>query len=176
MSTTEGPTLETARLRLRRYRHEDFDAYAAMWADPAVVRFINGVPFTREQCWQRFLRHAGHWQFMDFGTFRLEDKATGAFVGECGFHDLKRQVVPSLEGTMESGWALTAAYQGKGLAEEAMRAAIDWAHGNGVGPRLTCMIDTGNGASLRVAAKLGFTEFARTDYLGKPVILLERPR
>jgi RimJ/RimL family protein N-acetyltransferase len=32
------PTLETSRLRLRPYRLEDFEAYAAIWADPAVVR------------------------------------------------------------------------------------------------------------------------------------------
>ena len=170
------PALETARLRLRPYRHEDFEDYAAMWADPAVVKFIAGVPFTREQSWGRFLRLAGHWQFMGFGTFRLEDKATGGFVGECGFHDLKRALMPPLKGMLEGGWALSAAYHGQGLATEAMRAVIGWADRHHPDLHQTCLIDTGNAVSQRVAAKLGFTEFARTDYLGKPVILLERRR
>lgn len=173
---TDLPILETARLRLYPYRHADFDGYAAMWADPAVVRFITGTPFTREQSWGRFLRLAGHWQFLGFGTFRIEDKATSAFVGECGFHDLKRELVPSLEGTMEGGWALNAAYHGQGLATEAMRAVLGWADQVHPNLRQTCLIDTTNAGSQRVAAKLGFTEFARADYLGKPVLLLERIR
>ncbi len=66
--------------------------------------------------------------------------------------------------------------QGQGLPEEAMRAAIGWAGQYGSGERLTRMIDPGNGASLRVAHKLGFREFARTTYNGNAVVLLDRPR
>ncbi|MEO8757241.1 MAG: GNAT family N-acetyltransferase [Devosia sp.] len=170
------PTLETARLRLRPYRLEDFDAYAAMWADPAVVRFIGGVPFTREASWPRFLRQSGLWLFLGFGSFIIEHKATGVVAGECGFHDLRRAIEPSIEGTMEAGWILAAPMQGQGIAEEAMRAAIGWASTHGTGDRLTCLIDQDHAASQRVAAKLGFVEYARTTYTGKPVILLERPR
>jgi RimJ/RimL family protein N-acetyltransferase len=172
----EIPTLETERLRLRPYRLSDFDAYAAMWADPAVVRFIGGVPFTREQSWTRFLRQIGLWHHLGFGFFALEDKATGVFAGECGFHDLKRAIEPSLEGTMECGWGLTAPMQGRGLAEQAMRAAIGWAGEHATAGRLTAIIDPGNGASLHVAEKLGFAEFARSTYGGHPIVLLERPR
>ena len=170
------PTLETPRLRLRPHRLDDFDAYAAMWADPAVTRFIGGVPFTREQAWTRFLRQAGMWQQMQFGFFALEDRETGAFAGECGFHELRRDVLPSIEGTMEAGWALVAPMQGRGLAEEAMRAALGWAAEYGTGERVTAMIDPGNGGSRRVAEKLGFTPFAETTYSGRAVILLQRPR
>jgi RimJ/RimL family protein N-acetyltransferase len=170
------PTIETARLRLRPYRLEDFEAYAAMWADPKVYRFIGGERFTREQSWARFLRQIGLWHHLGFGFFALEHKATGAFAGECGFHDLRRDIVPSLEGTMETGWALTAPMQGQGLAEEAVRAAIGWAAANGKGGRLTAIIDPEHAASLHVAAKLGFREFARSSYHGRPVVVLERLR
>ena len=77
---------------------------------------------------------------------------------------------------MEAGWGLVAPLQGKGLAEEAMRAAIDWAAMNGRGERLTCIIDPKNGASLRVAEKLGFRRYAEASYHGSPVLLHERPR
>ena len=170
------PTLETSRLRLRPYRLEDFEAYAAIWADPAVVRFIGGVPFTREASWPRFLRQSGLWHFLGFGSFMIEHKATGAVAGECGFHDMRRAIEPSIEGTMEAGWALTTAMQGQGLAQEAMRAAIGWGDAHGRGERMTALIDFDHAASLRVADKLGFTEFARTAYAGKPVVLLERRR
>lgn len=170
------PILETERLRLRPYRLDDFDNYARMWTEPDVVRFIGGAVFTREQSWGRFLRLAGLWHYLGFGFFAIEHKATGAFAGECGFHDMRRNVVPPLEGTMETGWALVPSMQGQGLAEEAVRAAIGWAERHASRDRLTCMIDNGNSASLRVAAKLGFVEFARALYNDEPVILLDRPR
>jgi len=169
-------TLETPRLRLRPYRADDFDSYAKMWAEPDVVRFIGGKPMSREEAWIRFLRQIGLWRYLDFGFFALEDRATGAFVGEAGFHDLRRTISPSNEGTMEAGWGLVAAMHGRGLAEEAMRAAIAWADRVHPGPRMTCLINVDHAASQRVAAKLGFAPYAETTYHGDPVTMLERPR
>ena len=45
----EIPTVETERLILREYRLPDFEAYAALWRDPLVTRFIGGRPRTREE-------------------------------------------------------------------------------------------------------------------------------
>ena len=121
----EIPTLDTERLRLRPYRLDDFDAYAAMWADPAVVRFIGGVPFTREASWARFLRQIGQLaSSQGFGFFAIEDKASGAFAGECGFHDLTPRLSSVDRGDDGNRLgALRRRCKGKGLAEEAMRAA-----------------------------------------------------
>src|SRR3569623_3641454 len=170
------PTLETERLRLRPYSPADFDDYARMWSDPQVVKFIGGVPFTREQSWTRFLRQLGMWQAMGFGFWVLEHKASGAFAGEGGFHEVRRALQPSIEGSMEAGWGLTAPMQGQGLAEEAMRAAVAWASAHGVGDWLTAIIDLENGASRRVAAKLGFTEREPAIYNGKPLTIFEHRR
>lgn len=170
------PTLDTPRLILRPYRLDEFEAYAAMWAEPAVTRFIGGVPISREAAWGRFLRQIGLWHHLGFGFFAVEDRATGAFIGEAGFHDLKRGLTPSIEGTMEAGWALAGAAQGKGLAEEAMRAALGWADAHGTGTRITCMIHPNHAASLHVAGKLGFVVFRQGAYNGHPMVLLERPR
>ena len=77
------------------------------------------------------------WQQMQFGFFALEDRETGAFVGECGFHELRRDVLPSIEGTMEVGWALICPMQGA-ASKEAMRAALGWAApAHGTGERVT---------------------------------------
>jgi RimJ/RimL family protein N-acetyltransferase len=101
MNTTHIPELETPRLRLRAFGHADFDAYAAMWKEAEVVRFIGGAPLTREAAWSRFLRQMGVWHYLGFGFFAIEDKATGAFIGEAGFHDLHRNILPSIEGTLD---------------------------------------------------------------------------
>jgi RimJ/RimL family protein N-acetyltransferase len=168
-------TLETDRLILRRHRREDFDAFAAMWAAPEVVRFIGGVPFTREQSWTRFLRHFGMWSLMGFGFLALEDRATGALCGEAGFLEARREISPSLEGTLETGWALAPEAQGRGLAEEAVRAILAWGGEAFPDRRKTCMIESGHAASLRIAEKVGFRRWAEGTYQGKAMVLLEIP-
>ena len=176
MTFADSPLLETPRLRLRPHRLDDFETYAAMWAEPQIVRFVGGKPMSREAAWTRFLRQIGLWRYLGFGFFALEDRESGAFVGEAGFHDLRRTITPSNEGMMEAGWGFVSAVHGRGLAEEAMRAAIAWADCAHPGPPMTCIIQVGHAASLRVAAKLGFTPYAETAYHGDPVTMLERPR
>lgn len=166
-------TLTTDRLILRRHKLEDFDAFAAMWAAPEVVRFIGGVPSTREQSWARLLRHFGMWSLMGFGFFALEDRATGALFGEAGFHEVRREINPSLEGTLETGWALAPAAQGRGLAEEAVRAVLAWGAEVFPDKRKTCMIEADHAASLHIAGKLGFRRYATGTYQGKEMVLLE---
>ena len=168
------PIIETPRLVLRAHALADFDAYAAMWADPDVVRYITGTPFTREASWSRFLRHPGHWQHMGFGFLAIEERETGRFVGEAGFHDMRREMTPSIEGTLEAGWGLTPAVHGRGYGFEAMQALVGWADETFPGRRMTCIIDPANEPSRRVAAKLGFKEMAATSYHGSPVTLFER--
>ena len=171
---TTIPNIETERLRLRGYRHEDFDDYAAMWADPVVTRFIGGKPISREASWTRFLRQLGVWQAFGFGFWVVEDKATGAFLGEAGFHDLKRDLKPSLEGTLETGWGFVPPAHGKGIATEVVAAIIAWGEKNRPDMRMTCLIDPGNAASRRVAEKFGFRELAQTTYGGAPTVVFER--
>ena len=77
---------------MRLHRIEDFDASAAMWADPEIVRHISGVPATREQSWARIMRYRGHWSLLDYGYWVVEDRATGMFIGEVGFADYHREI------------------------------------------------------------------------------------
>src|SRR4051812_21679512 len=107
------PVIETERLILRDHRLADFNAYAAMWRDPIVTRFIGGKARTREESWVRFLRHAGMWHHLGFGFWAIEDKTSGRFLGEGGFHEIRRAIEPSLEGTLEAGWALLPEVHGR---------------------------------------------------------------
>ena len=168
------PTIETKRLILRPHRIDDFEAYVEMWADPDVVRFIGGKPFDREASWGRFMRQAGIWQVLGFGFFAIEEKETGRLAGEAGFAEFRRNLEPSIEGTLEAGWALNPNVQGWGYATEAMTAAIGWADAAVPGRRMTCIIDPDNLPSIRVAQRLGFTEMARTRYNDAPITVFER--
>ena len=44
---TDVPVIETERLILRAHKLDDFDALAALWSDPTIVRFVGGKPSTR---------------------------------------------------------------------------------------------------------------------------------
>jgi RimJ/RimL family protein N-acetyltransferase len=167
------PILETARLRLRGLVMADFDASAAMWADPDVTRFIGGKPFTREEAWGRFQRHPGHWALLGYGFWAIEEKASGRFVGEGGFSDFKREIDPPFDAP-EQGWALANWAHGRGYASEAVAAMIGWAEPHFGRRDFVCMIAPENAPSLRVAAKAGYLEYARTSYKGAPAILLRR--
>jgi RimJ/RimL family protein N-acetyltransferase len=168
------PVLQTPRLTIRAHALTDFDAYRALWSDPDVVRYITGTPFSREASWSRFLRHPGHWQHMGFGFLAIEERETARFIGEAGFHDMRREMTPSIEGTLEAGWALMPSAQGRGYGLEAMQALVDWADQTFPGRRMTCIIDPGNVASTRVASRLGFTQVAAASYHGSDVNLFER--
>lgn len=169
------PVLETERLRLRGHRADDLDACAALWADTEVVRHTTGKPQTREEVWWRILRYIGHWALMGYGFWALEEKASGKFVGDVGFADFKRELTPSLGDTPESGWVLASEFHGKGYATEAMRAVIAWGDEHFGAVRTACLIHPDNTASLRVAEKLGYREYARSAYREHDVLLLERP-
>jgi len=145
-----------------------------LWADPEVVRYIGGKPSTREESWARLTRYVGHWALQGYGFWTLRERNTGRYMGEVGVADFKRTITPSLAGAQEMGWVLAAWAQGKGYATEAVRAALVWNEARFPGARLVCMIDPANAASLRVAQKCGFREYARTTYKDSEVILLER--
>ena len=50
-------TLETERLRLRMFRTADFEAYAAICADPDVMRYLgDGKPLSKADAWRQIGR------------------------------------------------------------------------------------------------------------------------
>ena len=131
-----------------------------MWADPIVTRYIGGRPRTREESWIRFLRQFGMWPLLGFGFWAIEEKATGRFIGEAGFHDLKRDMAPSIEGIPEAGWALVPAAHGKGLATEVVRCAVAWGDDNLDAEKTVCIVDARHGGSIAVAEKCGYAELS----------------
>ncbi|MHB0954400.1 MAG: GNAT family N-acetyltransferase [Allorhizobium sp.] len=160
---------------MRGHRAGDFDAEAGMWADERVVRYITGKPSTASESWSRLLRYIGHWQALGFGYWVVEDRDTGQFLGEVGFADYKRDIDPPLDGIPEIGWALVASAHGKGLATEAVAAAVQWGDRNFVGGKTACLFDPEHSASVRVALKNGYVEKCLTEYANQPTLIMERP-
>jgi RimJ/RimL family protein N-acetyltransferase len=168
------PVLKSERLQLRGHRPRDLGDSAAMWADIAVTHYIGGKPLNREEVWARLLRYAGHWAWLGYGLWVVEEMATGKFVGEVGYSNHKREIQPSLMDMPELGWVLATNFHGKGYATEAARAAIAWGDRRFGGQRTCCIVHAENARSLRVAEKCRFSETARTTYKNEPTILFTR--
>jgi RimJ/RimL family protein N-acetyltransferase len=168
-----APTLQTDRLTLRAHRAGDYDALKALWGDADVVRHIGGQPQDAQTVWFRLFRYAGMWSLLGFGMWAVEDRATGACLGDAGLMDAQRGMA-ELAGVIEAGWAFIPASWGRGIASEAMAAVLAWADAHRPGEAVRCIIEPGNGASIRVAERLGFRPFAEAAFGGAPIRVMER--
>lgn len=166
------PTLVSDRLIIRGVEATDLDGLAAIRADEGVGRFTGGVR-SRQDVWMTMLRAHGLWQMLGYGYWIAEHRKTGAIIGEVGFADFQRGIEPDISGTPEAGWIIAPDAWGQGYASEAMQAVHDWLDEVRPG-RSTCIINPDNTASIRVAEKLGYRDFALTDMAEDPILVFER--
>jgi RimJ/RimL family protein N-acetyltransferase len=152
---TDG-ALTTERLRLRVWRPaEDADAFAAMNAEPAVMRFIPPFrPLTRAESDDLLARLAAHWEQQPYGLWAIDllegDRQCIGFAGLA-----VPAFLPAVLPAVEVGWRLAPAWWGLGLATEAARASVAHARDTLGLASVVAIIDEHNAASLRVAEKLG---------------------
>ncbi len=166
-------TLETERLRLRMFREDDLEPYAAICADPEVMRYLaDGKPLTRPEAWRQMAMILGHWQLRGYGLWAVEERTTGALIGRLGFFQ------PEGWPGFELGWMLRRASWGLGYATEGAGRAIAHAFTEMRRARLISLIRPGNLASIRVAERLGERLEGRTELFGHEALVyaLDRAR
>ncbi len=148
--------LRTERLVLRPFTEDDVEPFAAVNADPEVMRYIgDGAPRTLAQTGEAVERMARHWEEHGWGAFAVRLAGTGEFVG---FAALAVPVfLPEILPAVEIGWRVGRAHWGRGYAPEAARAAIGFAFAERGMDRLVSCVHRDNAASARVAEKLGMT-------------------
>jgi RimJ/RimL family protein N-acetyltransferase len=169
-----APVIETERLILRAHRLDDFPALAAMWGDPAVSQFISAKPSTREECWARLLRYSGHWALLGFGFWAVQCKDSARLIGDVGFANWERDISPSLDGLPEGGWVFSSDAHGRGIATEAVNAALAWMDEKFGVKTTACIIGLDNASSIRLAQKAGYREYGRSAFKGSQVIQFRR--
>jgi len=144
--------LETNRLIFRHLIPEDLDSLYALYCDPDVKQFIPDAPLTYEETREElewFLN--GHPKHPELGLWATIHKETGDLIGRCGL--LPWNIDEQAE--VEVAYLLAKAYWGQGLGTEAARAIADYAFERLKLPRLICVIDRDNQASIKVAKKIG---------------------
>jgi RimJ/RimL family protein N-acetyltransferase len=143
--------VSTERLRLRRFRAGDAEAYAAINADPLVVRYLGGE-IDQAASDAQLARIMAHWDEHGFGLWAAELRDGGRMIGFVGLS--VPGFLPAVLPAVEVGWRLARDVWSRGFATEGGRAAIEWGFG-GLGlDRIISIIDPDNTASLRVAEKL----------------------
>lgn len=170
--------IETDRLILREHRIDDFDAYIPLWTQRLAgpdggYRF---PPLRDEDVWARLLRWIGHRHVFGFAPFLVFDRASGRLAGEVGFGHFHRGNGRGFDDVPEVMWTMHPDFHGKGLAGEAAAAAVEWFDTHHPSPRMVCMIEPDNVASLKLAKRFGFREFGRGEYKRSLNIFLERLR
>jgi RimJ/RimL family protein N-acetyltransferase len=164
----EVPILTTERLTLRGWREDDLAAYAAMTADPEVMRFMGG-PVAEDDTWRQIALFTGHWELRGHGFWVVE--RDGTMIGRVGLW--RPHGWPGLE----VGWLLAREAWGNGYATEAARASVEHAWRTTDVPRLISLIAPENHASARVAQRLGMETEAGWAIRDQPVVIhaLARP-
>lgn len=157
--------IETARLRLRPFVPADLEPFAALNADPEVMRFFPATRTTIES------EHLMAWAnerlaASGLGFLAAELRETGAFVGMIGlsfFDEDFRNAIPGRP-AVEVGWRLARDYWGHGLAPEGARACLDYAWDILALSEVVAITYRENMPSRRVMEKIGMIYDPQGDF------------
>ncbi|MEO6891919.1 MAG: GNAT family protein [Ktedonobacteraceae bacterium] len=145
-------TLETLRLRLRHFTDADLVPFMAYRNDPQVARYQSWEGISEPEA-RAFLQEQkaiqpgvpGQWF-----QIAIELKETGALVGDCA---LKIEEYDARQA--EIGYTLSRAYQGRGIASEAVSCVLDYAFVTLDLHRVIAITDCENTASVALLERLG---------------------
>ncbi len=154
--------IRTARLRIRSWRDGDFEAYAAMNADPRVMEFFPGV-LSREESRERFARGSARLAELGYGLWPVEVIGGSPLIGICGLAapDFTAHFTPAVE----IGWRLAAEHWGQGYATEAARAVLAFGFEKLGLPEIVSFTTAANVRSRRVMEKLGMQRAPGDDFM-----------
>jgi RimJ/RimL family protein N-acetyltransferase len=153
--------LTTDRLILRRWRESDREPFAAMNADPEVVRYLRG-PLDRASSDAFIQRIEDGFERHGFGLWAVEVEQTGTFIG---FTGLAVQTFPAhFTPAVEVGWRLARPAWGHGYATEAAQAALGFAFVDGGLTEVVSITTRTNERSISVMRRLGMTTDPADDF------------
>ncbi len=161
------PTLETDRLILRAARASDLDAMATFMTSPRSEMI--GGPKTRHETWRGLIGTLGHWMIRGYGTWVIEDKASGQPAGMAGIINHEGWDEPEL------GWHVYDGFEGKGIAFEAAQTARAYAAENFGLDGVISYIDAANTRSLALAKRLGASYERDGAVVGHPCHVYRHP-
>lgn len=154
--------LRTERLVLRRWRDEDRAPFAALNADPEVMRHYP-APLSRAESDAFVDRIDACFADRGFGLWAVDPGGTGTCVGYVGLWPVPAAL--AVAPAVEVGWRLAASAWGRGYAPEAARAVLADGFARLGLDEVVSFTWEGNMASRRVMEKVGMAHDPAADFL-----------
>jgi len=163
--------LRSERLLLRQWRGSDYEPFAALNADPAVMEHFpgllsRGASDTLAEGQRRMIDERG------WGLWAVEVPGGESFVGFVGF------ATPRFDAhftpAVEVGWRLARDHWGKGYATEAATAVLRFGFDDLGLEEIVSFTTVANGRSRRVMERLGMTHDPVDDF-EHPVLPVGHP-
>ncbi len=157
------PSLETERLRLRRWKPDDRASFAAMNADAEVMEFFH-APLTSAESDAFVDRIEQHFEDSGFGLWAVEtqEPSAGRFAGFVGLWTATFDA--PFTPAVEVGWRLDSWAWGRGYATEAAERVLADGFERLDLPEIVSFTAAINLGSRRVMEKLGMTTDAGEDF------------
>ncbi|MBI1180661.1 MAG: GNAT family N-acetyltransferase [Alphaproteobacteria bacterium] len=154
-------TLSNGRIRLRPWREQDRDPFAAMNADARVMEhFPSQLSRSESDAFVDRIRQ--HFCEHGFGLWAIELVDTAHFIGFTGL------AVPQFSAhftpCVEIGWRLAFEHWGRGYATEAARLALGYAFGALALAEVVSFTSTANHRSRAVMERLGMRRDPADDF------------
>lgn len=128
----------TERLRFRRYTSSDVHAVVEMFADEEAKRWYP-TKSQPEEAGRWIQWNLRNYEQYGVGLWAIEDRATGAFLGDCG---LTYQTVEG-DQFLEIGYHLQHRHQGHGYGLESAQGCADFALRDLRSPTVCAIVDRG---------------------------------
>lgn len=166
---------ETKRCILREICMEDMQALFDLYAEPGMTDYIEPLyPWEQELEYEKAYID-NMYRLYKYGMWVVIEKDTGKLIGRAGLEHREYPKEERLEETdkdmeLEMGYAIGTAYQRKGYATEVCRAIIAYAGQNLDYPRINCLIEKKNTASIRFIESIGFTFVGESKAAGTTML------
>lgn len=151
----------TPRLRLRPFAPADADAVFAIFCDPEVGGWVGGAHATLDVSRALIERNREHQRRHGYALWAVEERESGALVGEVGL-----QLLELTGPETEIGWSIARRAWRRGYATEAAAAWLDVAFGPLGLDEVVATTLPANVASRAVAARLGMQPAGRRHVHG----------
>jgi len=153
--------MNTARLTLKPWCHNDADLLHRMWTEPQVRKYLwDDLLISRETAIEVVNECVGRAFQSGIGMWNVWTREAAVFAGFCGL----RPIPDSAD--IEIYYGLRPEFWGRGYATEASRAVLEWRFRHGPEIRIYARSDPQNLASIRVMERLGMTFLGEEQQAG----------
>ena len=155
------PSIETTRLNLRPFSHEDAKPLLEILVTPGVLQYYpSSDPPDLERVQRLVERQIDHWHEHGYGWWAVEPLQDSRLIGWSGL-----QYLPETD-EIEIGYLLSKHYWGRGLATESSSVGLDFGFNQLGIQEIIGIVHPDNIASQRVLEKIGLKFQEKAEYFG----------